>query len=217
MVHRILRRDKRRQANYANRKSVDVDLIVGDLVYYKNNQRQSKLQAKWKPLFINIEQPSPVTFEIKNQLDGKVTKTHKLLRLARIDKWDIPSDDGRALRKATYVIPQDSESDSANDDSDNDMNNESNSFKPNSGAKSDVESVSSDKDLLRVNKSVGEELFPESDDEEDNIPLAQLSRKYKKRDNSFSEDGIPLFELILETNLTLFYYWTYYFLYLCYY
>lgn len=41
MVHRILRRSKRRQARYANRRAVGVDLKVGDPVYYKNNQRQS--------------------------------------------------------------------------------------------------------------------------------------------------------------------------------
>lgn len=78
---------KRRQSKYANRRAVDVDLKVGDPVYYKNNQRQSKLQAKWKPFYRIIEQTSPVTFKINNQLDGKVTKAHKeLLRFATIDE-----------------------------------------------------------------------------------------------------------------------------------
>lgn len=170
MVHRILRHYKRRQARYTNRRAVDVDLKVGDPVYYKNNQRQSKLQAKWKPFYRIIEQTSPVTFKIKIQLDGKVTKAHKeLLRFAKIDEWDIPKDDGgRLLRKAVYVMPQDS----------------------------DAVSVSSDKDSLKVNESFDEELSAESDGDDDNVPLAQLARKYRKeQESSSSEDDILLFEL----------------------
>lgn len=191
MVHRILRHYKRRQARYTNRRAVDVDLKVGDPVYYKNNQRQSKLQAKWKPFYRIIEQTSPVTFKIKNQLDGKVTKAHKeLLRFAKIDEWDIPKDDGgRLLRKAVYVMPQDSESDNGDADIDNDTNDESNTVKPSSGVKSDAVSVSSDKDSLKVNESFDAELSAESDGDDDNVPLAQLARKYRK------EDDILLFEL----------------------
>lgn len=197
MVHRILRRSKRRQARYANRRAVGVDLKVGDPVYYKNNQRQSKLQSKWKPFYRIIEQTSPVTFKIKNQLDGKVTKAHKeLLRFANIDEWDIPKDDGgRPLRKAAYVMPQDSESDNGDADIDNDTNDESNQ-EPSSDVKSGAVSVSSDKDSLRANESFDEELSAESDGDDENVPLAQLARKYRKeRDNSSSEDDIPLFEL----------------------
>lgn len=198
MVHRILRHYKRRQARYTNRRAVDVDLKVGDPVYYKNNQRQSKLQAKWKPFYRIIEQTSPVRFKIKNQLDGKVTKAHKeLLRFAKIDEWDIPKDDGgRLLRKAVYVMPQDSESDNGDADIDNDTNDESNTVKPSSGVKSDAVSVSSDKDSLKVNESFDEELSAESDGDDDNVPLAQLARKYRKeRESSSSEDDILLFEL----------------------
>lgn len=197
MVHRILRRSKRRQARYASRRAVGVDLKVGEQVYYKNNQRQSKLQSKWKPFYRIIEQTSPVTFKIKNQLDGKVTKAHKeLLRFANIDEWDIPKDDGgRPLRKAAYVMPQDSESDNGDADIDNDTNDESNQ-EPSSDVKSGAVSVSSDKDSLRVNESFDEELSAESDGDDENAPLAQLARKYRKeRDNSSSEDDIPLFEL----------------------
>ena len=38
-VHRILRRSKLRQVKYVNQRAVDVDLKVGDPIYYKNNQR----------------------------------------------------------------------------------------------------------------------------------------------------------------------------------
>lgn len=59
-----------------------------------------------------------------------------------------------------------------------------------------VVSVSSEKDSFRVNESFDEELSAESDGEDDNVPLAQLARKYRKeRENSSSEADIPLFEL----------------------
>lgn len=91
---------------------------------------------------------------------GKVTKAHKeLLRFAKIDEWDIPKDDGgRPLRKAAYVMPQDSESD--NGDIDNDTNDESNAVKPSSDVKSDAVSLSSDKDSLRVNESLMKNYLP---------------------------------------------------------
>lgn len=169
MVHRLLRRSKRRQAIYAKRREVDVDLNVGNPVYYKNNQRQIKLQAKWKPFYRIIEQSLPVTFRIKNKLDSKVTKAHKELpRFAKTDKWNIPQDDDeRLLRKAAYAMPQDSESENGDADIDNDTNDESNSVKPSSDVKSDVVSLSSDKDLLRVIESFDEEHSVESDGEDE--------------------------------------------------
>lgn len=93
-------------------------------------------------------------------------------------------------------MPQDSESDNGDADIDNDTNDESNSVKPSSDVKSDAVSVSSDKDSLRVNESFDKEHSAESDGEDDNVPLAQLARKYRKeRNNSYLEDDIPLFEL----------------------
>jgi hypothetical protein len=104
---------------------VDVELKVGDPVYYKNNQRQSKLQSKWKPFYRIVEQISPQTFKIKTQLDGKVTKAHKeLLRLAKIDERDIPKNElCRPLRKSAYVVPPESETNSDESDNETPENN----------------------------------------------------------------------------------------------
>jgi hypothetical protein len=195
MVQRILKRSKKRQAKYANRNAVDVDLKVGDPVYYKNNQRQSKLQSKWKPFYRIIEQISPVTFKIKNQLDGKVTKAHKeLLRLAKLDEWEIPIyDQGRPLRKAAYVVPPESESDTP--ESDGESDNPERFNEENKEENADYESnepVYSDNDSL-VPDHLSE---TEMGSEEENIPLAKLAKKYRKeRENSSSEDEIPLYEL----------------------
>jgi hypothetical protein len=199
MVQRILKRSKKRQAKYANRNAVDVDLKIGDPVYYKNNQRQSKLQSKWKPFYRIIEQISPVTFRIKNQLDGKVTKAHKeLLRLAKLDEWEIPKNDqGRPLRKAAYVVPPESESDTpeSNGESDNserfnDENNEQNAYYESN------EPVYSDNDSL-----FSDHLSESEMTNEENIPLAKLAKKFRKeRENSSSQDDIPLYELSKRLN-----------------
>lgn len=103
-----MKQSKRRQAIYADMKHGKTEeLKVGDPVFYVNNQRQSKLQNKWQPFYRIIKQTGPVTFEIKNQLTGRVTKAHQeLLRLAPIDEWKIPQDtEGRPIRKAAYVVP----------------------------------------------------------------------------------------------------------------
>lgn len=54
-----------------------------------------------------------------------------------------------------------------------------------------------------VIESFDGELSAESDGEDDNVPLAQLARKYRKeRENSSSEADIPLFELKKEIKRT---------------
>ena len=43
---------------------------VGDSVFYKNHQTKGKLDLKWKPYYRIIEKKGPVSYIIKNQLDG---------------------------------------------------------------------------------------------------------------------------------------------------
>ena len=206
-VHRIMKRSKQRQAKYANRNAVDIEFKIGDPVYYKNNTRQSKLQSKWLPYYRIIKQISPVTFKIKNQLTNKVTKAHKeLLRLAKME-WEIPTNEqGRPLRKAAYVVPPDSESDSEDRedslDKQPDRDNEKESEIGNSDSdESDNLSVSPDREPMTQDDSMS--LNSSASDSEDNIPLAKLAGRYRKeRDDSSDEDDIPLWELSkrLKTN-----------------
>ena len=106
-VRSNLRKAKKRQAKYADRGTKAVEFQVGDSVFYKNNQRKGKLDLKWKPYYRIIEKKGPVSYIIKNQLDGVTSKVHaEMLRKANVDTWQISKDDkGKRLRDAAYVIP----------------------------------------------------------------------------------------------------------------
>ena len=113
LVHRHLKKAKKRQAKYANKNSEYTEFQVGDPVYLKQQQRKSKLEGRWCPYYRIIEKTSPVSFHLKNQLDGSVTKAHaENIRLANIDNWEIPKDrKGRLTRRARFVMPLSSSSD----------------------------------------------------------------------------------------------------------
>jgi len=116
-VYKNLKQAKKRQNKYADQNSQEIHLKVGDPVYLKNQRRTSKLDNKWTPYYRIIEQTSPVSFQVKNQLTGKSTKAHaRHLRPANIDNWEMPKDNvGRPLRKYVYVAPPDESEDSLSD------------------------------------------------------------------------------------------------------
>ncbi|MCG7879465.1 MAG: DDE-type integrase/transposase/recombinase, partial [Candidatus Thiodiazotropha endolucinida] len=120
LVHRNLKRAKKRQAKYANRNTHEVQLEIGDPVYYKVHKRPSKLHNNWTPYYRIIDKTTPVNFKIKNQLDGSVISCHANdIFKAHVDEWKIPKESSskRPLRKARYVVPPSSD-DSSNYDAD---------------------------------------------------------------------------------------------------
>ena len=76
-------------------------------MYYKHHQRRNKLEGKWQPYYRLVEKTSPVTYVIRNQLDGVAVKVHaEHLRLAKVEEWEIPTSDSRKpYRRAAYVVP----------------------------------------------------------------------------------------------------------------
>ncbi|CAG2216830.1 unnamed protein product [Mytilus edulis] len=93
LVHRNLKKSKEKQKQNADKNRQEINLEIGDPVYFKNHLRKSKLDTKWKPYYRIIEKTSPVTFVLKNQLDGSVAKKVHLehLKKAKIDEWVIPT------------------------------------------------------------------------------------------------------------------------------
>ena len=166
LVHRNVKRAKKRQARYHDKHSKPVELKVGDPVYYKNLRRANKLQSHWNPYYRVVEQTTPVSFTIRNQLDGKVIKAHaEQLRLAQIDDWEIPKDlYGRPLRKATYVVPPETDEASSSDEDDN-------------------------APLARIIKRARQERS--DSDEESTIPLAELARRLKARQRRIEDELGP--------------------------
>ena len=102
-------------------KTKDVEFKVGDLVYYKNHHRRGKLDMRWRPYYVVVEKTGPVSYRIRDQLTGSVTKTHaEHLRAASIEEWEIPTTE-RPLRKAVVAAPvesSDSDSESMDEQTD---------------------------------------------------------------------------------------------------
>ena len=122
-VYRRIKKSQRKEAKYANRSAKTEEFKVGDPVYFRNHQRRSKLEGKWKSHYWIVEKLTPVTFKIRSQLDGSEQKVHAdHLRLAKVGDWNIPEPDVSQLpmrppRKAKFAVSpesttsEDSESD----------------------------------------------------------------------------------------------------------
>ena len=108
LVRSNLKKARKQAMDRSRSKTKDVEFEVGDLVFYKNHQRKSKLDIHWKPNYVVIEKTGPVSYRIRDQLTSSVTKVHaEHLRAASIEKWDIP-DTKRPLRKIALAAPVDS-------------------------------------------------------------------------------------------------------------
>lgn len=163
-VRRHMKKAKKRQAKYHDRNTKQVEFSIGDPVFYKNNQKKSKLDARWVPYHRVIEKTGPASYVIKNQLTGTTSKVHaEMLRLAKIDWDDVESDEQqvRPMRKGQYVIPPRSESESETQDSDD------------------------EEPLLKLARKYRHE---RSDSEsEDDIPLLELSKRLKSREQAAAQ------------------------------
>ena len=159
-VRSNLRKAKKRQAKYADRGTKAVEFQVGDSVFYKNNQKKGKLDFKWKPYYRIIEKKGPVSYIIKNQLDGVTSKVHaEMLRKANVDNWQISKNaKSKRLRDAAYVIPPKASESESESDSDPDDNIP----------------------LARMIKKHRQER--ETSEDEDDIPLMELSKRLNYRE-----------------------------------
>ena len=158
IVRNNLKKAKKRQAKYADRNTKVVEFEIGDPVYYKNNQRKGKFDMRWKPFYRILEKKGPVSYVIKNQLDGSTSRVHaEMLRLAKIDNWQIPkTNEDRQLRDAAYVIPPQASSES-------ELSSETDS--------------EIDTPLAKLAMKYRHER--ETSEDEDDIPLMELSKRLK--------------------------------------
>ena len=88
MVHQHLKKAKRRHAGYADKNRHYSEFKLGDPVYLKQQQCKSQLQGRWYLYYRTIEKTTPVTFHLKNQFDGTITKAHaEHWWLAELNDW----------------------------------------------------------------------------------------------------------------------------------
>ena len=160
IVHRHMKTAKKTQAKYANRNRQDVQFEIGDAVYYRNHRKNGKLDRKWNPYYRIIQKKSPLAYVIRNQLDGSTVKAHaQHLKRAYIDNWTVPDPtEARPNRRAAYVVPPE-------------------------------ESDSEDQDEQAENRQVRFCRKERQDsDEEDDIPLMELAKRIKDRNEAESDD-----------------------------
>ena len=114
LVYGRLKKQQRKQAKYENKNRKDVTYKVGDPVFYRNHVR-TKIEGRWRPFYRIIEQKSPVTYILKNQLDNKTVEAHAdHMKIAKVDTWHIPkTETGKPHRRAAYVVPPESEESSS--------------------------------------------------------------------------------------------------------
>ena len=108
LVRNNIRKARKKAIDGSRGKTKDVKFKVGDLVYYKNHHKRGKLDVRWRSYYVVIENTGPVSYRIRDQLTGSVTKAPaEHLRAASIEEWEIPTTD-RPLRKIALAAPIDS-------------------------------------------------------------------------------------------------------------
>ncbi|MCG8045975.1 MAG: RNase H-like domain-containing protein [Candidatus Thiodiazotropha endolucinida] len=160
LVHGRIRKQQRKHAKYGNKNRKDVSYNIGDPVFYKKHVR-TKIEGRWRPFYRIIEQKSPVTYVLKNQLDNKTVEAHADdIKFAKVDTWEIPKTDaGQPIRKAAYVVPPESDdSSSASESSETEAEGPERKFV----------------DLARRER--------EDSDEEGNIPKMELAKRVHDRE-----------------------------------
>ena len=108
LVRNNIRKARKKAIDESRSKTKDVEFKVGDLVYYKNHHKRGRLDVRWHPYYVVVEKTGSVSYRIKDQLSGSVTKAHaEHLRAASIEEWEIPTID-RPLRKIALAASEDS-------------------------------------------------------------------------------------------------------------
>ena len=109
-MRRNVRKKKLERMEKSKERTRDIQYQVGDQVYLKNDHRKNKLDQRWKPFYTVIERTGPVSYRVRDQLTGQVSKAHaERLREAKINQWNIPERD-RPMRKVTLAAPPPSNS-----------------------------------------------------------------------------------------------------------
>ena len=88
-VHRRMKKQKAKQAKYADRNARDIEYRVGDPVFLRNHKKTCKLSPSWEPYYRIIEQTSPLTFRCKNQLTGEIVTSHAEHLILAKTEWEM--------------------------------------------------------------------------------------------------------------------------------
>ena len=172
IVRKRLRQAQDKRNAKLNVRAKPVNFSIGDAVYVHNTRRSSKLDPKWCPYYRILKQNGPVTFLVKNQLDGSTKQVHAAhLKLAKLDNWKLPQSNPE-IRKAKLAIAPNT-SDSESDEQDDNF-----------------ETITPVRNNAQLHDSES------SSDSEDDVPLSSRKRLRYDSDTSIEdEDDLPLSKL----------------------
>lgn len=220
-VHRRMKKQKAKQTKYANKTAKDIKYRVGDPVFLKNHKKTCKLSPSWQPYYRIIEQTSPLTFRVKNQLTGEVTTTHVEHLILAKTEWEVKEQQQQTPRPqhrtrirnvlSDTSIDSDPQIESEAENEEQNLNIPSEKGTNSEATQQNGNNQESDKELtksesLDIDATDNEEMEEmESYHTMDEEPplnenqqeaLKQLSKSLKRqRERSSDEENIPLAEL----------------------
>ena len=195
-VHKNLKKQQKKNIRLANKNKDELGFQVGDPVYLKKHVRKSKLDPKWTPFYRIVEQISPVTFKIKNQLNQTEQVTHAShLRKVKVGDWNIPENNNpqvRPTRKTRLAVSDDQSSVSsgysaANEDSDDTIIYDAATLPVAGSLRRERQSSSDDEDIPVKELQRMKVLFPQKSERKNTNPVEQdatISDHVEKMDYS---------------------------------
>ena len=211
-IRHNLERSHERNREYYDRKAKPVNIKVGDAVYFRDPTeaatQSSKLSSQWKPFYRVIKALSDVTFVIKNQLSGgtKVVNAHNLRLADTNDFWKATTEEPTSInhkyenRQKSFIptrvqpprrskLSAIEEENLPDYESESDTESVSGPIRP-SAVTEPPEPSSSDPHPTELPLPASD-----SDTDAEDVPLADIQKRLRKRQISESEDEMPLSEL----------------------
>ena len=100
-----IKRAQKKRIERVNLGRKEVTLKIGDPVYHKKHQRHGKLDKKWSPYYMVIDQTGPVTFVVWDQINGRVKRAHANdLKLAELEEWEVPEEKEKKTTNQTKKV-----------------------------------------------------------------------------------------------------------------
>ena len=115
-----IKKSQEKRLTRENQNTKNITFSVGDAVYLYNANKSTKHSVRWFPYHRIVKQTGPVSYMVRDQVSGRLRRAHaQHLKLAKLDKWDIPKRDAN-LRRSKLACRRDDSTDASGPESDDD-------------------------------------------------------------------------------------------------